>query len=159
MDTNLNWSDKKVKTKNWLGYFEINSLFRSTRFFFPTCHALIIWFELWRAKLYRNDLKGNKNYFELAGGSSNRGFAEGKVTVNVRRKSRGNRLWFELARGSSYRGFELSGVNCIWLPCIVLYCITSFASLVVQLAGSQRNQIKSRIPKIPFQWPVSRKSR
>ena len=28
---------------------------------------------------------------------------EGKITVNVIRKSRGNRLWFELARGSSYR--------------------------------------------------------
>ena len=25
-------------------------------------------FELWRVKLYRNDLKGNKNYVELAGG-------------------------------------------------------------------------------------------
>ena len=25
-------------------------------------------------KLYRNDLRGNKNYFELAGGSSYRGF-------------------------------------------------------------------------------------
>ena len=70
---------------------------------------LITWFELSRVKLYRNELKGNKNYFELAGGSSYRGFelsrvrvAEGKITVNVRRKSRGNRLWFELARGSSY---------------------------------------------------------
>ena len=28
---------------------------------------------------------------------------EGKITVNVWRKSRGNRFWFELARGSSYR--------------------------------------------------------
>ena len=32
--------------------------------------SLITWFELWRGKLYRNDLKGNKNYFELVGGSS-----------------------------------------------------------------------------------------
>ena len=38
---------------------------------------------------------------------------EGKITVNVRGKSRGNRLWFDLARGSKQRGFELSGVNCI----------------------------------------------
>ena len=31
-------------------------------------------------KLYRlNDLRGNENYFELAGGSS----YEGKITVNV----------------------------------------------------------------------------
>ena len=27
----------------------------------------ITWFELSRVKLYRNDLKGNENYFELAG--------------------------------------------------------------------------------------------
>ena len=31
------------------------------------------WFELFRVKLYRNDLRGNKNYFDLAGGSSYRG--------------------------------------------------------------------------------------
>ena len=31
------------------------------------------WFELSRVNLYRNDLKGNKSYFELAGGSSYRG--------------------------------------------------------------------------------------
>ena len=29
--------------------------------------------ELWRVKLYRNGLRGNKNCFELAGGSSYRG--------------------------------------------------------------------------------------
>ena len=40
--------------------------------FFSTCHVLISWFELSKVKLYRNDLKGNKNYFELAG--SYRGF-------------------------------------------------------------------------------------
>ena len=28
------------------------------------------WFEYWRVRLCRNDLKGNKNYFELAGGLS-----------------------------------------------------------------------------------------
>ena len=41
--------------------------------FFPTCHALKTWFELSRVKLYRNNLKGNKNYFELTRGSSYRG--------------------------------------------------------------------------------------
>ena len=49
--------------------------------------------ELPRVKLYRNELKGNKNYFALAGGSSYRGLElpiEGKITVIVRRKSRGN---------------------------------------------------------------------
>ena len=42
--------------------------------FFSTCQARKAWFELSRVNLYRNDLKGNKNYFELAGGSSYRGF-------------------------------------------------------------------------------------
>ena len=28
------------------------------------------WFELSRVKVYRNDLRGNENYFELGGGSS-----------------------------------------------------------------------------------------
>ena len=33
---NMNWSDKKVKTKNLHGCFEINSMFRtSVRGFFP----------------------------------------------------------------------------------------------------------------------------
>ena len=34
--------------------------------------------------MYRNDLKGNKNYFEFAGGSGYRAFElpEGKITGN-----------------------------------------------------------------------------
>ena len=62
---NFNWSDKKVKTKNLLGCFEINSMFQtslSTLFFSRLVTRLIItWFELWRVKLYRNELTGNKN--------------------------------------------------------------------------------------------------
>ena len=42
--------------------------------FFSTCQARKAWFELSRVNSYRNDLKGNKHYFELAGGSSYRGF-------------------------------------------------------------------------------------
>ena len=40
--------------------------------FFSTCHALKTRFDLSRVKLFRNDLKGNKNYgrFELSRGSS-----------------------------------------------------------------------------------------
>ena len=30
----------------------------------------LFWFELSRVKLYRKDLKGDKNYFKLVGGSS-----------------------------------------------------------------------------------------
>ena len=39
----------------------------ASKLFFPE------FFELSGVKLYRNDLRGNKNYFELAGGSSYRG--------------------------------------------------------------------------------------
>ena len=57
------------------------------------------WFELPRVKLYKNHLKGTKllrvsGRFELLRVC----VTGGKITVNVRRKSRGNRLWFELAR-------------------------------------------------------------
>ena len=38
-------------------------------FFLTTCHAPKTWFKLSRVKsVYRNDLKGNKNYFEFVGG-------------------------------------------------------------------------------------------
>ena len=54
--------------------------------------------------MYRNDLKGNKNYFEFVGGSGYRAFElpKGKIReneVNLLKKSRGNRFWFKLARG------------------------------------------------------------
>ena len=34
-----------------------------------------------KGKLYRNDLKGNKNYFELKGGSNYRGFESPRVKL------------------------------------------------------------------------------
>ena len=46
------------------------------------------WFELSRVKLYSYCLKGNKNYFKLSRGQ----VTEGKITVNVWRKSTGNRF-------------------------------------------------------------------
>ena len=104
-----------------------NSMFRTpVHCFFPDfLRAQNMPFELSRVKLYRSDLRGNKNYFELARGSSYRG---GKITVNVWRTSRGNRFWFELARGSSWRGFELSGVNCMTrhASCCVPLCTINF---------------------------------
>ena len=47
--------------------------------------------------MYKNVLKGNKNYLKIAGGSSYRGFELPRVKLQ-QIKSRGNRLWFELAR-------------------------------------------------------------
>ena len=54
-------------------------------FFLLTCHVLVTWFELSRVKLYRNYLKGNKDYFELAEGLSYLGFdlTKGKIIVSV----------------------------------------------------------------------------
>ena len=80
-----------------------SSMFRTpVHCFFPTfIHALRkTWFELSRVEICRNDLRENKNYFELAGGSSYQGarVTEGKITIKVQRKSVGNRFWFELAR-------------------------------------------------------------
>ena len=83
---------KVLSNKAWLilleNVFELNlqkrqrirrihsSMFRTARsslflllFFFLTCQALETWFELSRVKLFRNDLKENNIYFELAGGS------------------------------------------------------------------------------------------
>ena len=53
--------------------------------FFLTCHMLITWFELSRVKLYKNYLKGNKDYFELAEGLSYLGFelTRGKIIVSI----------------------------------------------------------------------------
>ena len=41
----LHWSDKKVKTKNCHGCFEVNSVFWTSVNFFSTCHVLKTWFE------------------------------------------------------------------------------------------------------------------
>ena len=38
-----------------------------------TCHMLKKWFSLSRVKWYRNDLRGNKHYFAVTGGSSYQG--------------------------------------------------------------------------------------
>ena len=49
--------------------------------FFLACHMLITWFKLSRVKLYRKDLKGNKDYFELVGGSTYQGFELPRVKL------------------------------------------------------------------------------
>ena len=47
-------NNKDKELARFIVGFEINS----------TWHALKTWFEFSRLKLYRNDLKANKNYFE-----------------------------------------------------------------------------------------------
>ena len=68
-----------LTTRQW----EIqNSMFRTpVHCFFPTFQGLKTWFELSRVKLYGNDLRGIKKYFELAGDSSYRGFELPRVKL------------------------------------------------------------------------------
>ena len=64
--------------------FNRNSKFNvseASRLFFPDFQGLKTWFELLRVKLYRNDLRENKNYFELVEGSSYRGFELPRVKL------------------------------------------------------------------------------
>ena len=61
---------------------KINSMFwTAVQYFFSNCQVLKAWFELSRVNLYRNDLKGNKNYFQLAGGLSYCGFELPRVKL------------------------------------------------------------------------------
>ena len=69
---NLKWSDKKSNNKEltWLVCNKFSASDFCTvvhHFFFSACHVLKTWFELSGVKLYRNNLKGNKNYFEVSG--------------------------------------------------------------------------------------------
>ena len=70
-------SDQKVKNlkakENTIVLREIQCFGLQFTAFFSKFHALKTQFEFSRVKLYRTDLKEDKNYFELAGGSSYRG--------------------------------------------------------------------------------------
>ena len=70
-------SDKKVENlkekENTIVLRDIQYFGLQFTAFFSKFHALKTWFEFSRVKLYRTDLKEDKNYFELAGGSSYRG--------------------------------------------------------------------------------------
>ena len=60
------------------------SMLRTTvNYFFPTFKARKTLFELSRVILYGNDPRGNKNYFELVGGSSYRGFELPRVKLQL----------------------------------------------------------------------------
>ena len=82
MDTEfeLEWQKSKDKEFTRLFWNKFNVSDFSTRFF-PDLSRAYKMFELSRVKLYRNELKGNKNYFELAGGSSYRGFELPRVKL------------------------------------------------------------------------------
>ena len=78
------WTKKGQKSKDkeftWDGCFEINSMFRtSVRGFFPVLSRAYNMVQVIESKI--DELKGNKNYFELAGGSSYRGFELPRVKL------------------------------------------------------------------------------
>ena len=64
-----------------MGNSKFNIISEASRLFFPDFQGLKTWFKLLRVTLYRNDLRGNKNYFELVGGSSYQGFDLLRVKV------------------------------------------------------------------------------
>ena len=78
----LEWHKSKDKELTRLFWNKIQCFVLQYTVFFPARQALITWLELSRVKLYRNDLKGNKNYFEFAEGSSYRGFELPRVRVS-----------------------------------------------------------------------------
>ena len=75
--------------------------------------------------------KPDKNYVQLAGGSSYRWFTvtKGKITVNVWNKSRENRCWFELS-GINYCNVSFCGslenvkTKEAWYTCTAVMILT-----------------------------------
>ena len=53
----------------------------ASRLFFPDFLSAQNMVRVSEGKLYKNDLRGNKNYFELVGGSSYRGFELPRVKL------------------------------------------------------------------------------
>ena len=110
--TEVTKSKDKECTQLFWNKFNVSDF--SSWFFLPDLSRAYDMVRVIEGKIaYKTELKGNKNYFEIAGGSSYRRFELPTVKLQ-QMKSRGNRLWFELTRGWSYRGFELSGVNCMF---------------------------------------------
>ena len=88
MDTEFELEWHKSKDEELTLLF-INITFRTSVhcFFTDFSRAQKTWSVEWsRVKLYRNYLKGNKNYFELTRGSSHRGFELPRVNHNKRMK-------------------------------------------------------------------------
>ena len=133
MDTvNLNWSDKKLKAMNWHGCFEINSMsWTSVHGFFPDLSRAYNMVRVIEGGIVEKWSEGKQKLLRVSGRFelTRVRVTGGKITVNVRRKSRGNRHWF-----------ELSGVNCIcqmtlWRPCWCTKRLKSGHIGVKNLAG------------------------
>ena len=77
----------------------------SSLYFFSNSHTLKTCFKLLkdRVKYYCIEMKSKKKILQVSGRFklSRVQVAEGKITVNLWRKSKGNRFWFKLARDLS----------------------------------------------------------
>ena len=110
---NLNWSDKKVKMKNWLGCFEINSMFRtSVHGFLPDSSRVYNMARVIEGKIVWKWSERKKNYFEFAGGSSYRGFELPKVRVSKCNSKCKKEIQGKSTSVRVSARFELSRVSC-----------------------------------------------
>ena len=77
----FNWTDQKVKTNSTRLFWNEFTVLNCSLMPFLTWQALKTWFKLSRVKFYRNNLKGNKTYFDLAGDSNYPGFELSSVKL------------------------------------------------------------------------------
>ena len=81
----MNWSDKKEKTKNLLGCFEINSMFRtSVHGFFPVLSRAYNMVRVIEGEIVQKCAEGKKKLLRESGRFelSRVPVTEGKITVN-----------------------------------------------------------------------------
>ena len=114
MDTEFDLERKNSKEQELTRFIEINSTFRtSVHGFFPDLSRAYNMVRVIEGGIVEKWSEGKQKLLRVSGRFelTRVRVTGGKITVNVRRKSRGNRHWF-----------ELSGVNCIcqmtvWRPC------------------------------------------
>ena len=126
---------------------------------FPTCHALKTWLELSRVKLYRNDLKGSKNYFELGGGSSYGGFELPRVKLPSMYEGIPGEIDFcsskhevRVSEGPSYRESTIFLIGSL--------VITDNEGLMTcESIKMQTTYVLPRLPQSLWPFPVTRKKK
>ena len=129
------------------------------RVLFPTCHALKTWFELSRVKLYRNDLKGSKNYFELAGGSSYGGFELPRVKLPSMYERNPGEIDFgsskhevRVSEGSSYRESTVFLIGS-------LVTTDNEGLMTCESIKMQTTYVLPRLPQSFAPFPITRKKK
>ena len=76
--------------------------------------------------MYGSDMRGNRNYFELAGVSSYRGFELPRVNYSkCMKKIQGKSFWVRVSEGSSYRESTVVHLACSTL---MAFCVEKYTS-------------------------------